>query len=50
VTAIRPIAGDEEAAACELRDYIVRGAGEILMRKTIAPLAEFAARPTKEPT
>ena len=34
----------------ELRDYIVRGADEILMRKSIAPLAEFAARQTKEPT
>jgi ribosomal-protein-alanine N-acetyltransferase len=32
----------------ELHDYIVRGAGEILMRKTIAPLNEFTAQPAKE--
>ena len=28
----------------ELRDYIVAGHSEILMRKTIGPLSEFAAR------
>ena len=29
-------------AVGELQDYLVRGASEILMRKTIAPIAEFA--------
>jgi len=27
----------------ELRDYIVRGRSEILLRKTVGPLAEFGA-------
>jgi ribosomal protein S18 acetylase RimI-like enzyme len=34
------------AAVGELKDYLVRGHSEILLRKSISPLMEFRRRPT----
>ncbi len=33
----------------ELRDYLVRGHSEILLRKTIGPIREFRAKPERSP-